>query len=105
MTILAVVLLVAADPAGAIQGRTTADYRSSCDKCNEEDCNTIGYMLQHGVEVAQDEAKAADLFADRGLERLDPELDGLISRTLEAASRRGRELAEAARIDSARALA
>lgn len=34
-----------------------------------------------------------------GLEILDQELDQLVSRTLEAASRRGQELAEAARID------
>ena len=34
-----------------------------------------------------------------GLEILDTQLDALISRTLEAASRRGQELAEAARID------
>ena len=40
-----------------------------------------------------------------GLEILDLELDRLVSRTLEAASRRGQELAEAARIDSPRPLA
>ena len=40
-----------------------------------------------------------------GLDILDRELDRLISRTLEAASRRGQELAEAARIDSPRPLA
>ena len=39
-----------------------------------------------------------------GLEILDRELDRLVSRTLEAASRRGQELAEAARIDSPRPL-
>ena len=40
-----------------------------------------------------------------GLEILDQELDRLVSRTLEAASRRGQELAEAARIDSPSPLA
>lgn len=40
-----------------------------------------------------------------GLEILDAGLDQLISRTLKAASRRGQELAEAARIDSPRPLA
>lgn len=40
-----------------------------------------------------------------GLEILDRDLDLLVSRTLAAASRRGQELAEAARIDSPRPLA
>ncbi|WP_309602700.1 pyrroline-5-carboxylate reductase [Sphingomonas sp.] len=40
-----------------------------------------------------------------GLEILDQELDQLVSRTIAAASRRGQELAEAARIDSPRSLA
>lgn len=40
-----------------------------------------------------------------GLAILDTQLDQLVSRTLEAASRRGQELAEAARIDSPRPLA
>lgn len=42
---------------------------------------------------------------EAGLKMLDPELDALISRTLAAASRRGEELAAAARIDSAGPLA
>ena len=42
---------------------------------------------------------------EAGLEILDAELDPLIRRTLEAASRRGAELAAAARIDSGPALA
>ena len=42
---------------------------------------------------------------EAGLTILDAELDRLVSRTLEAASRRGAELAAAARIDSARPLA
>ncbi len=42
---------------------------------------------------------------EAGLRELDPELDALISRTLAAASRRGEELAAAARIDSAAPLA
>ena len=42
---------------------------------------------------------------EAGLKILDAELDRLIARTLEAASRRGVELADAARIDSPRSLA
>ena len=42
---------------------------------------------------------------EAGLKILDAELDRLVSRTLEAASRRGAELADAARIDSASPLA
>ena len=42
---------------------------------------------------------------EAGLRELDPELDALISRTLTAASRRGEELAAAARIDSGPPLA
>ena len=40
-----------------------------------------------------------------GLDILDTQLDSLVSRTLEAASRRGQELAEAARIDLTPSLA
>ena len=42
---------------------------------------------------------------EAGLKILDAELDRLVSRTIEAASRRGAELADAARIDSPRPLA
>jgi len=57
-------LVLMASPVFAFGGKTAAQYEESCLKGNDNDCNTIGYMYGHGVEVQQDFDKARGIYKD-----------------------------------------
>ncbi len=55
-------LVLAATTAAAFGNKTPEAYMASCSSGDDNDCNTIGYMYQNGVDVPQDFERARKIF-------------------------------------------